>query len=109
MPIAKVSRVRQEINKLYELGIIESSTSEFCNHPLRIIEKSDGRAYQFCRIPFGIKTAISGFVRAVNSVLGNKLSDFLKNVCRTCHTSGYIFFKNRKGRVSFKIRQISMV
>lgn len=37
----------------------------------------EGRAYQFCRIPFGIKTASNGFVRTLNTVLGNDFYNFL--------------------------------
>lgn len=33
--------------------------------------------YQFCRIPFGLKTAGSGFIRALNLALGNQFNDFL--------------------------------
>ena len=35
------------------------------------------RMYQFCRIPFGIKTRGSAFVRALNLAIGNKFNDFL--------------------------------
>ena len=35
------------------------------------------RMYQFCRIPFEIKTAGSAFVRALNLAIGNKFNDFL--------------------------------
>lgn len=33
--------------------------------------------YQFTRIPFGLKTAGSGFIRALNLALGNDFNDFL--------------------------------
>lgn len=36
-----------------------------------------GTLYQFCRIPFGLKTAGSGFIRALNLALGNEFSSFL--------------------------------
>lgn len=37
----------------------------------------DGVTYHFCRIPFGIKTAGSGFIRALKVALGNKFDPFL--------------------------------
>lgn len=36
----------------------------------------EGKAYHFCRIPFGIKTASDGFVRAMNNDLRDELADF---------------------------------
>lgn len=33
--------------------------------------------FHFCRIPFGLKTAGSGFIRALNFALGNEYDDFL--------------------------------
>ena len=33
--------------------------------------------YHFCRIPFGLKTAGSGFIRALNLALGNEFDSFL--------------------------------
>lgn len=33
--------------------------------------------YHFCRVPFGLKTAGSGFIRALNLALGNEYSEFL--------------------------------
>jgi transposase InsO family protein len=33
--------------------------------------------YQFCRIPFGLKTAGSGFIRALNLAFNNEFSNFL--------------------------------
>lgn len=33
--------------------------------------------YQFCRVPFGLKTAGSAFIRALNLALGNEYSSFL--------------------------------
>lgn len=33
----------------------------------------DYKLYHFCRIPFGIKTAGSAFIRALNIAIGNKL------------------------------------
>lgn len=33
--------------------------------------------YQFCRVPFGLKTAGSGFIRALNLALGNEFAEFL--------------------------------
>lgn len=36
----------------------------------------EGKAYQFCRIPFGIKTASNGFVRALNKVLKGECEEF---------------------------------
>lgn len=37
----------------------------------------EGKANNFCRIPFGTKTASNGFVRAINNVLGDELADSL--------------------------------
>lgn len=37
----------------------------------------NGQMYQFCRIPFGIKTAGSGFIRALNFAMGNKFESSL--------------------------------
>ena len=37
----------------------------------------DTTLYQFCRVPFGIKTAGSGFIRALNMALENEHDDFL--------------------------------
>lgn len=36
----------------------------------------DGKAYQFCRVPFGIKTASNGFVRALNQVFDDEINEF---------------------------------
>lgn len=36
----------------------------------------EGKSYQFCRIPFGIKTASNGFVRALNKVFDDEVSEF---------------------------------
>lgn len=41
MSHSNVPKVRLELQKLLELGIIEPSTSEFFN-PLRFVEKNDG-------------------------------------------------------------------
>lgn len=37
----------------------------------------EGHLYQFTRIPFGLKTAGSGFIRALNLALGQKLSEVI--------------------------------
>lgn len=37
----------------------------------------DGHLYQFTRVPFGLKTAGSGFIRALNVALGQELSKFI--------------------------------
>lgn len=37
----------------------------------------DSKLYQFCRIPFGLKTAGSGFIRALNLALGSEFDFFL--------------------------------
>lgn len=34
------------------------------------------KAYKFKRIPFGLKTASNGFIRAINSIVGNDLAEF---------------------------------
>jgi Reverse transcriptase (RNA-dependent DNA polymerase). len=35
-----------------------------------------GTLYQFCRVPFGMKTAGSGFIRAMNLAMGDQFSAF---------------------------------
>lgn len=37
----------------------------------------DSKLYQFCRIPFGIKTAGSAFIRALNGAIGNRFPNLL--------------------------------
>lgn len=37
----------------------------------------DTTLYQFCRVPFGVKTAGNGFIRALNMALGHEFDDFL--------------------------------
>lgn len=37
----------------------------------------DGHLYQFTRVPFGVKTAGSGFIRALNLALGQELSEVI--------------------------------
>lgn len=37
----------------------------------------DSRMYRFCRVPFGLKTAGSAFIRAINFALGNRFSEVL--------------------------------
>ena len=37
----------------------------------------DSKLYHFCRVPFGLKTAGSAFIRALNQVLGDAFSDVL--------------------------------
>lgn len=37
----------------------------------------NSKMYQFCRIPFGLKTAGSAFMRAVRCALGNEFDEFL--------------------------------
>lgn len=37
----------------------------------------DGKAYQFKRIPFGLKTVSNGFIRAINSIIGSEFADFV--------------------------------
>ena len=142
VPFALREEVGREINDMLVNGIIERSTSQYCN-PLRVVKKQDGRIriyldarflnniiesdneapplisellqkyhgtsfisttdlaygywqiplarksrpytaflygsqlYQFCRIPFGLKTAGSGFIRALSLALGNEFDTFL--------------------------------
>lgn len=35
------------------------------------------RMYQFCRVPFGLKTAGSAFIRSIASALGSQFDDIL--------------------------------
>lgn len=37
----------------------------------------NSRMYQFCRIPFGLKTAGSAFIRAMSMALGDEFRDTL--------------------------------
>lgn len=142
VPLALRPAVDREIERMLKMGIIERSTSQFCN-PLRIVAKKDesirlcldarftnaviegdnecpppiseimqrfngatifsiidltsgywqialepssrqytaflngSTLYQFTRVPFGLKTAGSGFIRALNLALGNQFNNFL--------------------------------
>lgn len=49
----------------------------------------NGTLYQFCRIPFGIKTAGSGFIRALSIALGNEFASFL-----TCYIDDLLITSN---------------
>lgn len=141
VPVGKRVKVREVLDKLEKMGIIEQAVSEYCN-PLRIVDKKDGeiricvdarylnehieaehegppdindilqkyegmtvfsttdltqgflqiplkkesrkytafifdgRAYQFCRIPFGIKTVSNRFVRALNGIFKGECEEF---------------------------------
>ena len=142
VPLKYRDAVELEIERMIRAGIIERSTSSYCN-PLRIVQRSDGniricldarfinniieseneapprisdilqkfhgikyistsdlangywqiplhrdsrqytafvhnsRVYHFCRIPFGLKTAGSGFIRALNFALGSQCDAYL--------------------------------
>ena len=146
VPFALRKAVGTEIQNMLTNGIIDRSTSQYCN-PLRIVKRKNGAIrvcldarslndiiesdnetppritellqrfhevkfissvdlahgywqiphakesrqytaflydttlYQFYRVPFGIKTAGSGFIRALNMALGNEHDHFL-----TCYT-----------------------
>lgn len=142
IPIHYRTVVEKEMQKLLRQGIIERSSSEYCN-PLRIVKKVNGEVricldarmlnkyviddnespplieeivqkhegvqymtsldlrsgywqipleaasskftafvhngsvYQFCRVPFGLKTAGSAFMRAIRKALGNSFDSFI--------------------------------